>query len=96
MNNFVRKNNISPEKGKKILNDFLKSTKSIRKQAIKTAKQNFSGRIKKARGILRLLDKGLGLLEKAATAKILTSPAEKISAGPSGTSSAWVSTKPAK
>jgi len=64
VNNFVRKNKISLEKGKKILNKFLKSTKPIRKQAVKMAKRNISGRIRHARQALEMLDKGLGLFER--------------------------------
>ncbi len=62
---FVKKNKISPERGKKILKKFLKDTKPIAKQAAKMAKENVSGRVKQARGILRLLDKSLGLLERS-------------------------------
>lgn len=61
---FVKKNKLSAEKGKKLLNTFMKSTAPARKQIAKIAKQNVSGRIKKARGILRLLDKSLGMLER--------------------------------
>lgn len=61
----ARQNKLSPARAEKFAKDFFRHTKGLQKKIAAMAKANVSGRIKKARGILRLLDKGLGLIERS-------------------------------